>query len=50
MNKNIHTLSLFKKEDYIRRNKIKPLITYNDSLLNKFNALDDNMGKSGIYR
>ena len=28
----------------------KPVIIYNDSLLNKFNALDNNLGKSGIYR
>jgi hypothetical protein len=30
--------------------KVEPIITYNDTLLNKFNALDDNKGKSGIYR
>jgi GIY-YIG catalytic domain len=30
--------------------KVKPLIIYEDSLLNKFNALDDNIGKSAIYR
>lgn len=30
--------------------EFKPFIIYNDSLLNKFNALDDNIGKSGIYR
>lgn len=31
-------------------NKIKPLIIYDGSLISKFNALDDNMGKSAIYR
>jgi len=31
-------------------NKLKPIITYNDTLLNKFNALYDNIGKSVIYR
>ena len=31
-------------------NKIKPLIIYNNSLLNKVNALADNIGKSVIYR
>jgi hypothetical protein len=45
-NKNI--ASLFNEDIY--SNKVKPLITYNNSLLNKFNALDDNIGKSGIYR
>jgi excinuclease UvrABC nuclease subunit len=48
-NKNIE--SLFEKKDInISRNKVKPLITYNNSLLNKLNALEDNIGKSGIYR
>jgi len=31
-------------------NKLKPIITYNDTLLNKFNALYDNIDKSVIYR
>jgi hypothetical protein len=45
------TESLFKKEDLnTLRIKIKPLITYNDSLLSKFKALDDNIGKSVVYR
>jgi hypothetical protein len=45
------SISLLKKGDSkIIRDKVKPLITYNDSLLNKFNALDDNVGKSAIYR
>jgi hypothetical protein len=45
------TESLFKKEYFnTLRINIKPLITYNDSLLNKFKALDDNIGKSVIYR
>lgn len=50
MKNNKNTISLFEKEDSTSRNKIKPLITYDNSLLNKFNALDDNIGKSGIYR
>lgn len=37
-----------KKRRYFS-NKVKPIKIYNDSLLNKFNALDDNIGKSGIY-
>jgi hypothetical protein len=51
-----NTTSLFKKEDInlssmkVNCNKIKPLTIYDDSLINKFNALDDNIGKSGIYR
>jgi hypothetical protein len=45
------TASLFKKEDInILSKKVEPLIIYNDSLLNKFNALDNNIGKSAIYR
>jgi hypothetical protein len=40
--------SVLKKD--IDSNKVKPIITYEDSLLNKFNALDDNIGKSVIYR
>jgi GIY-YIG catalytic domain/NUMOD1 domain len=47
------TESLFKKEDIninTSRIKIKPLIIYNDSLLDKFKALDDNIGKSVVYR
>ena len=31
-------------------NKVKPIKVYDDSLLNKFNALKDNIGKSGIYK
>jgi hypothetical protein len=31
-------------------NTIKPLITYDGSLIGKFNALDNNIGKSAIYR
>jgi len=55
-----NTASLFKKGDInfsskkvncsSDSNKIKPLITYDNSLINKFNALDDNIGKSTIYR
>jgi hypothetical protein len=46
------TFSLKKRDTNFRSfgSEFKPLITYNDSLLNKFNALDDNIGKSGIYR
>lgn len=31
-------------------NKVEPIKIYNHSLSNKFNALDGNIGKSGIYR
>jgi len=41
--------SLLKKGD-INSNKVKPIIIYYDSLLSKFNALDDNIGKSAVYR
>lgn len=47
------TVSLIKKGDInldITSNKVEPLLIYNDSLLNKFNALEDNMSKSAIYR
>jgi hypothetical protein len=47
------TVSLSKREDInlnINSNKVEPLIIYNDTLLNKFNALDDNIGRSGVYR
>jgi hypothetical protein len=39
--------SLLKKGDI---KKVKPIVAYDDSLLKKFNALDDNIGKSVIYR
>jgi hypothetical protein len=39
------------KEDInIPSQKVKPLIIYNASLFDKFKALDDNIGKSVIYR
>lgn len=47
-NKNI--ISLFKKGDFNVNNKVEPVKTYNDTLLDKFNALDDNIGKSAVYR
>lgn len=31
-------------------NKIKPLVIYDDSLLDKLNALNNNIGKSAVYR
>lgn len=49
--KNNKTISLFENEDIcIPHNKVKPIKIYNDSLLNKFNALEDNRGKSAVYR
>lgn len=49
---NNSTFTLKKRDTnfYSSGSEFKPLITYDDSLLNKFNALDDNIGKSGIYR
>jgi len=45
------TVSLFENEDIcIPHNKVKPIKIYNDSLLNKFNALEDNQSKSAVYR
>ena len=47
--------SLLLKKDILSKQgtasyKIKPLITYNNSLLNKLNVLKENKDKSGIYR
>lgn len=45
------TVSLFENEDIcISHNKVKPIKIYNDSLLNKFNALEDNQSQSAVYR
>jgi hypothetical protein len=38
------------KKVYINSNKVKPIVVYKDSLLSKFKALDDNIGKSAVYR
>jgi len=48
-------ISLLLKKDILSKQgtasyKIKPLITYNNSLLNKLNVLKENKDKSGIYR
>lgn len=46
------TFSLKKGDTNFRSfsSEFKPLITYDDSLLNKFNALEGNKDRSGIYR
>jgi GIY-YIG catalytic domain/NUMOD1 domain len=41
---------LYKEDTRFFSSKVKPLIIYNNSLLNKSNALRDNVDKSGIYR
>ena len=53
MKYNKNTTSLIKRGDIsfnLISNKVEPIKIYNNSLLNKFNVLDDNLGKSGIYR
>lgn len=55
MNKNILNNNFYlplvdKNSTSFFSSKFEPLITYNNSLLNKFNILTDNKGKSAIYR
>jgi group I intron endonuclease len=50
LNKNINSSFVNNNTTRFFSSKLEPFIIYNNSLLNKYNILKDNIDKSGIYR